>query len=244
MIRSSGEINWPGVWAPSWAPDGTRSAFSDGQADTPNIYIADLTGDEPVRRVTKTDLFQWAYGWTNHGEYLLFEECTSLFSSCDIGLLPIDPPGEARMIVSGVANESQPALSPDNEYLAYISDASGFKRIVIRPFPISGRDRAEVPIDGCDRVQWSPKGDELFAFCNGGLMAIPFHRDPVLYVGHPEALFSIDSSVIRSSGKSRFFDVSADGERFLMVEGERQPGTNLVVVLNWLDEVERLVPTE
>ncbi len=75
-------------------------------------------------------------------------------------------------------------------------------------------------------------------------MAIPFHRDPVLYVGHPEALFSIDSSVVRASRKARFFDVSADGERFLMIESERERGASLVVVLNWLDEVERLVPTD
>ena len=242
--RSSGEVNWPGVWAPSWSPDGTRIAFSDWQSDTPNIYIADLTSEAPARRVTKTDLFQWAYGWTNDGEFLLFEECTNLYSSCDIGLLPIDPPGEAKMIMSGVANEGRPALSPDNEHLAYISDASGFERIVIQPFPINGRDRAEVPIDGCDSVKWSPNGTELFGFCNGRLMAIPFHRDPVLSVGLPVILFSVDSSVVRSSRKARFFDVSADGERFLMVEGEREPGTNLVVVLNWLNEVERLVPTE
>ncbi|MCH8142844.1 MAG: PD40 domain-containing protein [Proteobacteria bacterium] len=237
-------MNWPGVWGPSWSPDGTRIAFSDWQSGTPNIFIADLTGDEPVRRVTKSELFQWAYGWTNDGETLLFEECRGLISSCDIGLLPIDPPGEATMIVSGVASEGRPALSPDNEHLAYISDASGFQRIVIRSFPISGRDRFEVPIDDCDSVKWSPKGDELFGFCNGRLMAIPFRHDPVLSVGHPEALFSVDSSVVRSSNKARFYDVSADGERFLMVETERERGATLVVILNWLDEVERLVPTE
>ena len=242
--RSSGEVNWPGVWGPSWSPDGTRIAFSDWQSGTPNIFIADLTGDVPVRRVTKSELFQWAYGWTNDGETLLFEECRGLISSCDIGLLPIDPPGEATMIVSGVASEGRPALSPDNEHLAYISDASGFQRIVIRSFPISGRDRFEVPIDDCDSVKWSPKGDELFGFCNGRLMAIPFRHDPVLSVGHPEALFSVDSSVVRSSNKARFYDVSADGERFLMVETERERGATLVVILNWLDEVERLVPTE
>lgn len=75
-------------------------------------------------------------------------------------------------------------------------------------------------------------------------MAIPFHRDPVDSVGSPEFLFSIDSSIVRDLNKGRSFDVSADGEQFLMVEETIKLQRNLAVVLNWLDEVERKVPTE
>ena len=215
------------------------------QSGRPNIFVADLTDDEPVHRLTQSDLYQWANNWSNDGEYLLLEECAGFVTSCDIRLLPIGSPDEIKTIVGSAANETGSTLSPDNKHLAYISDASGFNRIVIQPFPIRGRGRVEVPIDGCDGIVWSPKGDELFGFCNGLIVAIPFHQDPALSVGHPEVLFSVDSYIVKDLARVTFFDVSADGERFLMVEeGTREGATGLVVVLNWLDEVERLVPTE
>jgi hypothetical protein len=58
----------------------------------------------------------------------------------------------------------------------------------------------------------------------------------------PETLFegSYDAGdVVRS------YDITSDGQRFVMVRNsEGQPATNqLIVVLNWFEELKRLVPT-
>jgi hypothetical protein len=99
-------------------------------------------------------------------------------------------------------------------------------------------------VNDCNIVQWSPLGDELFGFCDGEMLAIPVQTEPTLSVGEPQALFSVDSVFFRAYNDfaAWFFDVSPDGERFLMA-AEREPESEIVVVLNWLDEVDRLTST-
>jgi hypothetical protein len=46
------------------------------------------------------------------------------------------------------------------------------------------------------------------------------------------------------SGFGRAFDIAPDGRRFLMIKegGNEAAPQNLVVVLNWFEELKRLVP--
>ncbi len=38
------------------------------------------------------------------------------------------------------------------------------------------------------------------------------------------------------------YDISPDGKRFLMIKEETQPTAQINVVLNWFEELKRLVP--
>ena len=41
------------------------------------------------------------------------------------------------------------------------------------------------------------------------------------------------------------YDITADGQRFLMIKGSEQQAPNQInIVLNWFEELKRLVPTE
>ena len=40
------------------------------------------------------------------------------------------------------------------------------------------------------------------------------------------------------------FDVSLDGQRFVMVKQSETGATQINVILNWFEELKRLVPTE
>ena len=74
------------------------------------------------------------------------------------------------------------------------------------------------------------------------MMSVAFDVEPSVRFGIPQLLFELKDyalDVIRN------FDISPDGERFLMVkpiEGQTKP--RAVVVLNWFDELERLLPTQ
>ena len=72
-----------------------------------------------------------------------------------------------------------------------------------------------------------------------------------LFLGKPEALFDTESSC--SSGPVRSYDVSKDGQRFLLIRQNRSEalakerewfGKRVSVVLNWSEELRRLAPTE
>jgi len=61
-------------------------------------------------------------------------------------------------------------------------------------------------------------------------------------IGAPTLLF--ETTNMRSANLSSVanYDVSADGERFVMVVSDNS-STELHVVLNWFSELERLVPS-
>ena len=86
-------------------------------------------------------------------------------------------------------------------------------------------------------------GRELFYRNGDKMMAVPVSTEPELTLGRPEMLFEGNFE----HGLYGFgnYDVSSDGSRVVMVEhiatGERG---ELVVVLNWFEELKRLVPTD
>jgi hypothetical protein len=74
-------------------------------------------------------------------------------------------------------------------------------------------------------------------------MAVPITTTPTFSAGTPRVLFE---GPFRIDGPSRGYDVTPDGQRFLMVrEVAQQPGrvSQMVLVQNWLEELKRLVPT-
>jgi hypothetical protein len=74
-------------------------------------------------------------------------------------------------------------------------------------------------------------------------MAVPITTTPTFSAGTPRVLFE---GPFRIDGPFRGYDVTPDGQRFLMVrEVPQQPGrvSQIVLVQNWLEELKRLVPT-
>ena len=62
-------------------------------------------------------------------------------------------------------------------------------------------------------------------------------------IGAPELLFEGDFSFYPAGGNPRYYDIAPDGKHFVMIrrEGESEV-TEFRVVLNWFEELERLVP--
>ena len=75
-------------------------------------------------------------------------------------------------------------------------------------------------------------------------MAVPIRTEPSFEAGSPEELFTGSYEVL----SGRMYDIAPDGQRFLMVkpvettEGGRE--NQVVLVLNWFEELKRLVPTD
>jgi len=74
------------------------------------------------------------------------------------------------------------------------------------------------------------------------MMAVEITTQPSFSVGKPRMLFQ--GSYVTTLGTYPFYDVSSDGERFLMLKPtERITSlTQIVVVQNWFEELKRLVP--
>ena len=99
--------------------------------------------------------------------------------------------------------------------------------------------------------RWGHDGSELFYRGPQGLMRIAFERSGELAASKPELLFEDRyhfrfSEGTRNDERGRAYDLSPDGERFLMIEPielpQVRPVPDLVLVQNWFAELERLVP--
>ena len=75
------------------------------------------------------------------------------------------------------------------------------------------------------------------------MMAVEVITQPTFQASTSRLLFQ--GSYERTATISPEYDVTADGQRFLMVQPleQRSPPTEFNVVLNWFEELKRLVPT-
>ena len=155
--------------------------------------------------------------------------------SRDIWMLPFG--GEPTPLLTSPFNERSAALSPDGSVLAYVSDETGQDEVFITPFPGPGAKLAVSSSGGLEPV-WSRGGSELF-YRRNQLMAARVDREP-FSASAPEALF--DVSAMNNDANFPSYDVSPDG-RFLFIQ-RNDAVTEFRIVLNWFEELERLVPTD
>ncbi len=131
-------------------------------------------------------------------------------------------------------------LSPEGRWIAYRSDESGQDEIYVRPFPASD-GKWQISTGGGTAPLWAPNGSELFYLEGNRMMSVPVTIGSSFQPGTPSVLFTHDNP----SGPPPAYSVCPDGKRFVMLQpsGQETPG-QINVVLNWFEELKRLVPTE
>ena len=85
---------------------------------------------------------------------------------------------------------------------------------------------------------WARSGRELFYRKGDRMMAVDVRTSPTFKAGAPRVLFQ--GQYARLVWGEADYDVSADGQRFLMVKGEAQSSpTELQVVMNSFAELKK-----
>jgi serine/threonine-protein kinase len=231
-----------------WSPEGGNLVFTSDRDGPFNLYLRDLHGDAP-ERLTTSDNLQLPGSWSPDGETLVFEEPRPE-TGYDVWGLRLSGDRIPEVLLQETYNERRPYLSPDGRWLSYVSDESGRNEVYVQSFPELGRKR-QVSLDGGMDQQWSADGTELF-FRNGDdLMVVDIASNGQLHIGKPRLLFTRTfPSGTRPDGglwdSYSIYDVAPDGRRFVTFEEEETepPPTHLNLILNWAEELERLVPTD
>jgi serine/threonine-protein kinase len=155
-----------------------------------------------------------------------------------------DPAHPVRPLLQTGFNERNGIVSPDGRWLAYESDESGRFEIYVRPFPDLNAGRWLASNAGGARPVWARAGQQLFYEAPGGaIMALRVYaRGGGWSAGSPAKV--VDAGYATLAGGVRNFDVSPDGQRFLMIKSSSNDTTppQIVVVQNWLTELARLAP--
>jgi serine/threonine-protein kinase len=224
-------------WSPSWTPDGAR-VFYVSDIDGGVLFWRDADGTGEGRVVDK---WRAPQSWSPDGAFLTFIE-TNPDTGRDIGVLSLADDTASELLVTEFAEDS-PAVSPDGRFVAFSSTESDQSEVYVSPFPDVAENRWQISRDGGAYPAWSPDGTELFFLNDGAMMAAGIHHDPIFAWDEPKILFDGDYIVRGNFGRP--YDVAADGQRFLMMKNvDSTPRRDIHVVLNWVAELERLVPTE
>ena len=239
LARGTSARLTPGIdgSSPVWSPDGSRIAFYS-PSDGGGVFWTAADGTGPLERLRRPGLLQSPKAFTPTGDQLLL---ISFSAEMAEGIRKVEVPGDGNpeVVLDSTFREWQPALSPDGRWLAYSSNESGAFEIHLRPFPDVGSSRTVVSSGGGAQPLWSHDGSELFFIGAQGMTVVSVDSEPELSVGAQRVLFDTAGYDLSA------YALAPDG-RFLMLANEadgRDVSSEVIVVQNWFDELERLVPT-
>ena len=232
-------FEWDNLF-PTWTPDGEFLIVTSGPGRKLHRVRADGSGTpEPLS--SGTGVWQVPGSVTADGKLLAYAERGSNTRE-DIWILPLEPRGEPRPFLQTPASESWPAISPNGHLIAYQSDESGETEVYLRSFPDGGA-KVQVSSGGGWAPVWPRSGKELFyrvpiEGAKGRIMAVDVGPEPPVRVSRARLLFEHRYD---ESG----YDIFPDGQHFVMTETDDEAlrVTYFNVVLNWLEDLKRLVST-
>ena len=178
------------------------------------------------------------FSWSPDGQLLTFNEIPT-DGSKGLTLWLLRRPGEATPLVVTPFDQRMATFSSDGRWLAYQSNESGRFEIYVRPYPGPG-GRELVSTNGGREAVWSRDGRELFYREGNRLMVVSLDTAEGFKAGLPRLLFEGYINLVSGTN----YDVSRNGQRFVMVQGIPGAEAELRVVQGWFEELKQKVPTE
>jgi len=161
--------------------------------------------------------------------------------SYDIGFISIEKDAEPQFRLAESYDECCPKFSPDGRWLAYVSNETGQYHVYVRPYPELDVKFSITGEEGGGQPVWSPDGKELYYRGGNKMMVVDIQTSPAFQAGKPRELFEGVYLSGSATPGYQYYDITPDGERFVMIKEGEQSQIN--VVLNWFEELKRLVPT-
>jgi len=228
---------------PLWSPDSSHVAVRSNRAGPPGSMFWQMSdGSGGTERLsTSTQVSDLPLSFSPDGQLMTFIRADPK-TQRDIWVLSLTDHTRTPFVVTP-ATEGAARFSPDGRWLAYVSDESGRPEIYVQPYPGPG-GKWQISIDGGTEPAWNANGRELFYRSGDKMMAVPVMLQPSFSAGRPAMLFegTYLSSTFPLTGVA--YDVTRDGQRFLMVKDRPTSATQINVVVNWFEELKRLVPTK
>ena len=225
-------------YRPVWSPTGEEIAFSSNRKGAHDIFLRRADGTGETQELLASPPREVVNDWSRDGQYLLYrfnlpqtqEYTGSSSQGGDLSYLKRDQQGgwKSRALLRTPFAELHAKFSPNSRFVAYTSDESGRPEVYVTTFP-KGDRKWPISRSGGVQPRWSTDGKELFYVEGSTLVAVRVSTDPSFSVGPATRLFDLLAGA--------FYDVSTDGQRFIVPEAVRDaPQPHIRVVQNWVAE--------
>jgi serine/threonine protein kinase len=224
---------------PVWTPDGRSIIYTSDSAGRPSLFRKTVTGTGESERLLKNpEGNEYGYDISADGKFLLFAQIRETDRG-DLWVLPLYKNAEPFPYLKTPAGELHPQFSPGaqgGKWVVYTSDESGIDQVYVRRFTggTAAEAKWQISSNGGRFPRWRGNGSDIVYLAPDGRFmsaAIRCTSDSV-EAGTPRVLFD---AALPSLVFSRYpYDLSPDGQRFLVVNAARGhlPGS-LTVILNW-----------
>ena len=223
-----------GSESPRWSRDGSRIAYTSIRDGEFGIYAkpADGSGVEEVL-VPPGPEQAYPLDWSPDGKvvaYLRWELGTNAQSRLWILPLKDRKPYVFNLLQQSASPSGR--FSPDGKWLAYSSTESGRAEVYVTRFPVPG-GKWEVSTEGGSFPVWRRDGKELFymSLDNKIMAAEASENGSSFVVGRVEALFQ--TKPYFGLFTANLFDVTSDGQRFIVPYDSGQANRAISLVVNW-----------
>jgi len=223
---------------PVWAPDGGRIVFgSFRKAQFRDLYQKDSSGAGSEEVLFQSVNSKFPMDWSPDGRFILYRDFDP---KTNLGLWVLPVAGERKPIPFVKTASDMGQFSPDGRWVAYSSNESGKWEVFVVPFPGPG-GKWQASTAGGSEPRWRRDGKELFYVApDGKLMVVEVKEGPSFEAGVARPLFQTRGREHVSGTDLFSYDVSADGQRFLVnTDVGEATSSPLTVVLNWTAELKK-----
>ena len=237
----------------TWGPNSEDIVFTSTRGGQTNLFRRAVARRGDPVHLMPSEHMQLASSWSPTGTELAFLRSHPKVD-WQVWILSMEDPPSAKPFLQTGFREGSPEFSPDGRWLAYVSNESGEDRVYVQPYPGPG-DKVPISTGWGRAPAWAKGGRELFYQVDDGpkrkkMMSVEIVvKGSQLIPGNPVPLFEGAYSI---KTPLRTYDVTPDGQRFLMIRFEEDGRLNLAkyfgnkvrVVQNWFEELKRVVPAD
>ena len=233
-----GASHWP-----SWTPDGQRLTFRSWKTGTMTMWWMPASRSSPPELLTRIGSMQSPESWSPDSKTLAFTQMDDPQSGSDIYTLSVDGDEKPRALVRTKFSEGSPKFSPNGAWLAYSTNESGQPEVWAMAYPAG--ERLPISTNGGTDPVWRQDGRQLYYRVGDSMMAVDVSYGPSLKASKPRVLWTghylagAGSSCGMAGPTSANYDVTPDGQRFLMIEDASAiaESERLRVISNWVKEL-------
>ena len=212
--------------APVWSPDSRQVAFASERRGHHAFYVKTVADASAERQIAEFDDRSAApRGWSNDGEWIFFNRVDPA-TMVNVYRMRASGAGTPEVLINGPSVEVGARTSPDDRWLAYLSDETGRLDVFVRAMAASG-PKVQVSTGGVQSAWWTRDGREvMFLKRDQSLWRVTIDlRGETPRLGAPQQLGTAPPGIVG-------MDLARDG-RFLAIVAERSDSGAVTVVQSW-----------